>query len=257
MSPSLCRRLIHVWCNSQTITEQKNNSPHVTYFHMCAYLLSCHKTVLHPPSFSFSHFCFFHSFFLAFSSPPLGEWQRRARRSAVCLTFEVGLLCRARPATCWLCVCACVMCVCVYAEVNLSNFDEQRQQRSHHGDVMWRAVADVLRREWGWTCKVGSPTHKHTQNPLPCQRLGDTVSPTAIVGPAWVAPDLLYVSQYACVCLSVCVCVWHQWGSCLGHHMPPTQPERGSGQMGGGGTLGDWSHQLAHSLSHTPVGRHV
>lgn len=98
--------------------------------------------------------------------------------------------------------------MCVYAEVNLPNFDEQRQQRSHHGDVMWRAVADVLRREGGGgTCKVGSPTHKHTQNPLLCQRLGDTVSPTAIVGPAWVAPDLLYVSQYACVCLSVCVCV--------------------------------------------------
>lgn len=170
MSPSLCRRLIHVWCNSQTITEQKNNSPHVTYFHMCAYLLSRHKTVLHPPSFSFSHFCFFHSFLLAFSSPPLGEWQRRARRSAVCLTFEVGLLCRARPATCWLCVCACVMCVClcmcVYAEVNLPNFDEQRQQRSHHGDVMWRAVADVLRREGGGDLQ-GGITHTQTYTKPP------------------------------------------------------------------------------------------
>lgn len=40
--------------------------------------------------------------------------------------------------------------------------------------------------------------HTHTQTytqPLLCQRLGDTMSPTAIVGPAWVAPGLLCVSQ--------------------------------------------------------------
>lgn len=80
--------------------------------------------------------CLFLLFILSGSShflfSPLGEQQRKSGRSAVCLTFEVGLLCRARLATCWLCVCACE---CVQAEVNLSNFDEQRQQRSHHGDV--------------------------------------------------------------------------------------------------------------------------
>lgn len=35
---------------------------------------------------------------------------RESGWSVVCLTFEVGLLCRARPATCWLCVHACVVC---------------------------------------------------------------------------------------------------------------------------------------------------
>lgn len=114
----------------------------------------------------------------------------------------------------------------MHAEVNLSNFDEQRQQRSHHGDV----VAGSGRRsqeggEGFWAVgasKVGSHTHTHphkhahTHTPLLCQRLGDTMSPTAIVGPAWVAPGLLCVSQ--------CVCVSHQRGPCLGRHMPPTQP---------------------------------
>lgn len=47
---------------------------------------------------------------LTFSPSPLGEQQRKSGRPAVCLTFEVGLLCLARPATCWLCVRACVVC---------------------------------------------------------------------------------------------------------------------------------------------------
>ena len=90
--------------------------------------------------------------------------------------------------------------------------------------MWWRAVADVLRRGGGFQ---GGITHTQTYTqPLLCQRLGDTMSPTAIVGPAWVAPGLLCVS----VCVCVRVCVSHQRGPCLGRHMPPTQPGRREGR---------------------------
>lgn len=59
------------------------------------------------------------------------------------------------------------MCVCAHTEVNLSNFDEQRQQRNHHGDV----AAGCGRRsqegsEAGGASKVGSRTQTHKAPPL-------------------------------------------------------------------------------------------
>lgn len=45
--------------------------------------------------------------------------------------------------------------------------------------------------------KTGPHIQTYTE-PLLCQRLGDTMSPTVIVGPAWVAPGLLCVSQRVC-----------------------------------------------------------
>ena len=92
--------------------------------------------------------------------------------------------------------------------------------------MWWRAVADVLRRGGGFQ---GGITHTQTYTqPLLCQRLGDTMSPTAIVGPAWVAPGLLCVS----VCVCVCACVCHTKGvpawAAICH--PPSQgEERGGG----------------------------
>lgn len=117
--------------------------------------------------------------------------------------------------------------LCVHAEVNLSNFDEQRQQRSHHGDVV--AGSGRCSQEGGGGCFQGgiSLSHTHTQTyiqPLLCQRLGDTMSPTAIVGPAWVAPGLLCVSQCVCVCHTKGVPAW----AAICH--PPSQgEERGGG----------------------------
>ncbi len=110
--------------------------------------------------------------------------------------------------------------------------------------MWWRAAADVLRRggvlpRWDDThTHTQTHTHTHTQTytePLLCQRLGDTMSPTAIVGPAWVAPGLLCVAQ--------CVCVSHQRGPCLGRHMPPTQPGRGEG----------WGRPLATEATSWPI----
>lgn len=111
----------------------------------------------------------------------------------------------------------------VHTEVNLSNFDEQRQQQSHHGDVV--AGSGQCSQEGGCGCFQGgiAYTPAYTE-PLLCQRLGDTVSPTAIVGPAWVAPGLL------CACVRLCVC--HTKGvpawAAICH--PPSQ-----GQKRGGG----------------------
>lgn len=66
--------------------------------------------------------------------------------------------------------------------------------------MWWRAAANVLRRGGVGASKVGSRIHTQTYTqPLLCQWLGDTMSPTAIVGPAWVAPGLLCVSQCVCV----------------------------------------------------------
>lgn len=79
----------------------------------------------------------------------------------------------------------------------------------------------------GRGCFQGGITHTQTYTqPLLFQRLGDTMSPTAIMGPAWVAPGLLCLFQY------VCVCVCHTNGvpawATICH--PPSQGEdRGGG----------------------------
>lgn len=214
---------------------------------LCIYFAHMHlkKTMLHaltwtcPLPFMSIYTVFFMSLFftcpllLTFSPSPLGEQQRKSGRSAVCLTFEVGLLCRARPATCWLCVCACV---CVHAEVNLPNFDEQRQQRSHHGDVVAGSGRRSQEGGKGVASKVGSHAHKHTHSPSSVKGLVTPCLPRR----SWTQPGWL---QAFCVSLSVSVCVSHQRGPCLGRHMPPTQPGRREG----------WRRPLATEATSWPI----
>lgn len=134
-----------------------------------------------------------------------------------------------------------------------SNSDEWRRQwrrqRSRRGDAAaagWRSQGRgreglVGSRGLSLGCFRGGISNIRPGPPL---RLGDTKSPTAMAGPAWVAPGLLCVTPEGFLP-----------GSPYATH-PPSKGDR-SGGRGGAATPCHQSLQLARSLSRTPAGRHV
>lgn len=111
----------------------------------------------------------------------------------------------------------------MHAEVNLSNFDEQRQQRSHHGDVVAGSGRRSQEGGGGLPRWDHTHTHKHTHNPSSVRGLVTPCLPRR----SWAQPGWL---QAFCVSLSVCVCHTkgvHAWAAIC--HPPSQGEERGGG----------------------------